>query len=112
MLTCLTRAEPGSHLTGALCPRIPPSPMMTRCAVANFGNGFDEPLLSNGDVPQPRHGLRAALARQVQDAGHVLDEGTGEERRRDVRPSNDIRRPTPDAIWGGAGQMTGPEAEE
>jgi hypothetical protein len=45
MLTCLTRAEPGSHLTGALCPRIPPSPMMTRCAVANFGNGFDEPLL-------------------------------------------------------------------
>jgi hypothetical protein len=47
MLTCLTRAEPGSHLTGALCPRIPPSPMMTRCAVANFGNGFDEPLLDN-----------------------------------------------------------------
>jgi hypothetical protein len=44
MLTCLTRAEPGSHLTGALCPRIAPSPMMTRCAVANFGNGFDEPL--------------------------------------------------------------------
>jgi len=44
MLTCLTRAEPGSHLTGALCSRIAPSPMMTRYAVANFGNGFDEPL--------------------------------------------------------------------
>jgi len=44
MLTCPTRAEPGSHLTGALCPRIAPSPMMTRCAIANFGNGFDEPL--------------------------------------------------------------------
>ena len=50
MLTCLTRAEPGSHLTGALCPRIAPSPMMTRCAVANFGNGFDEPLPSTWDV--------------------------------------------------------------
>ena len=71
--------------------------------VTRIPSGF-----SNGDVPQPRHGLRAALARQVQDAGHVLDEVTGEERRRDVLPSNDIRRPTPDAIWGGAGQMTGP----
>src|SRR5207244_202632 len=46
MLTCPTRAEPGSHLTGALCPRIAPSPMMAWCAVANFGNGFDEPLPS------------------------------------------------------------------
>src|SRR6266481_4468219 len=36
MLTCPTRAEPGSHLTGALCPRIAPSPMMTRCAISKF----------------------------------------------------------------------------
>lgn len=67
MLTCLTRAEPGSHLTGALCPRIAPSPMMTRCTVANFGNGFDEPLRRTYNI---MHSLQfqAALDQGIKQA--------------------------------------------
>jgi|GEM_PF-3873893 len=57
MLTCPTRAEPGSHLTGALCPRIAPSPMMTRCAIANFGNGFDEPLRLKNSISLNTRGI-------------------------------------------------------
>ena len=40
------KAESGSDLAKALCSRIAPGPMMTQRAVANFGNGLDESLLS------------------------------------------------------------------
>jgi hypothetical protein len=39
------KGELGANLTGAWSPRIALSPMMTRRAVAHFGNGFDESLL-------------------------------------------------------------------
>jgi hypothetical protein len=38
------KGELGANLTGAWSPRIALSPMMTRRAVAHFGNGFDESL--------------------------------------------------------------------
>jgi hypothetical protein len=38
------KAESGSDLAEALCPRIAPGPMMTQRTVANFGNGLDESL--------------------------------------------------------------------
>jgi hypothetical protein len=40
------KGELGANLTGAWSPRIALSPMMTRRAVAHFGNGFDESLRS------------------------------------------------------------------
>jgi hypothetical protein len=41
------KGELGANLTGAWSPRIALSPMMTRRAVAHFGNGFDESLREN-----------------------------------------------------------------
>jgi hypothetical protein len=48
------KGELGANLTGAWSPRIALSPMMTRRAVAHFGNGFDESLRSLFFAPKLR----------------------------------------------------------